>query len=488
MQSNRLPANLWLLQIDDDLAKHITPVTVLDSFYGGTENFHDEGLFSVSIFGRVGSDERMTRMSYIDAKLTVLQPTYFKDLIALKQLYGKILSGTAYAKWDDKEKDFVNADVLTGDTGYAFFMSRFNELEFKKNDSQQRALRVDFLNKNRDKALNRRIAVMPAGLRDLQIDADGQTTESDINKLYRKVIGIANTISEYADPDDAMLDSTRYNLQLAFNAIYEYIILLLGGKSGFVQKGWGSRRVFKGTRNVITAMNTLPPVLGSKAHPGANNTVIGLYQCAKGVEPKTKFWLKSFILDETFEGRDGYANLIDPKTLTPTRAIIDPDDFDRYNTPEGLGKVINMIRTPWMRSMPVKVGKYFLALIYVDDVGYRVFKDINELPKTFNRKNVSPLNYAQLIYLAGLPYWNDIPTTNTRYPITGQGSIYLSKVYLKTTSEAKRLKHYNEMWELEEDLEAYEFPDPKKPWFDAMSPHPSRLALLGGDNFCPLIW
>ena len=123
-----VPFNIEILNISEKTLQHLRPIRTMDSFDGATGNFNDDGLFSTLIFGRPGDELRSRRFSYIDIKVSVFQPTMFFTLMSLKQLYTDIISGTAYAIWDEEKKDFFRADAINGKTGYAFFVSHWEEI------------------------------------------------------------------------------------------------------------------------------------------------------------------------------------------------------------------------------------------------------------------------------------------------------------------------------------------------------------------------
>ena len=49
----------------DSLVRTMRPVTRTDIYDGVTSNFHEDGLFSITTFGRVGSEERDNNFSFI---------------------------------------------------------------------------------------------------------------------------------------------------------------------------------------------------------------------------------------------------------------------------------------------------------------------------------------------------------------------------------------------------------------------------------------
>ena len=57
MSNLAIPFNIALLPIEESTLNGLKPVKVSDIFDGMSKNFHDEGLYSTIIFGKVG-DER----------------------------------------------------------------------------------------------------------------------------------------------------------------------------------------------------------------------------------------------------------------------------------------------------------------------------------------------------------------------------------------------------------------------------------------------
>ena len=98
------PFNLDPLLIKPNELRVMQQVQVPDIFDGSSENFHEGGLFSTTIFGNVGTELRDNSFGYIDIKLTVLHPFMLKVVTQLRGLYKDLIAGKAYAKWDEKEK------------------------------------------------------------------------------------------------------------------------------------------------------------------------------------------------------------------------------------------------------------------------------------------------------------------------------------------------------------------------------------------------
>jgi hypothetical protein len=441
-----LPFNIEILKLEPRTLATMKPVTSLDYYENTNGQLHEDGLFSVSIFGRVGDELRDERFSYIDLGASIFHPAIYKTLVQLKGLYQGILLGTTYARWDEAQKDFVAADELHGKTGYGFFMEHWRDIEFHRTRSPLRDIRLKLIDKYQDRAMLDKILVLPAGLRDIEVGDDGRPVVGEVNTFYRKLLAVSRTVADsHASHDSPSLNLPRQVMQQAFNDTYEFFTRMLEGKKGFVQNRWGGRRIASGTRNVISAMNGSTALLGGPRAPKYNDTIVGLYQAAIALLPISIFHLRTHYLDDIFALGDGKARLVDPKTLKGVITSVSSLAFDKWTTNEGLEKVISNYGELTTRKKAVMVDDYYMALIYRGPDGtFRVFSDIDELPKHLSRKDVHPINYTELLYLSGYQVWNTYYGFVTRYPITGTGSTYPTSIYLKTTTvgeERRELGH-----------------------------------------------
>lgn len=484
MANAMLPFNVEIMKVDQQLLVTLKPVTSMDFYENVGGDLHEDGLFSISIFGRIGDEMRDKKFSFIDIKTQVFHPIIYQALIRLKGLYRGILAGNEYAVWDPELKDFVRSDDLRGQTGFQFFVDHWNEINFRGNKSSIRDARIQLIEKYRDRALTDKILVMPAGLRDIEVGEDGRVVVGDINTYYRKILAISRTIasSEHVNAS-RVLNLPRHTMQLTFNEIYSTIEMMLSGKRGFLQNKWGSRRIFNGTRNVITAMDTSTEYLGGPNAPKYTDTIVGLYQASKGMLPVTIHFLRTRYLADIFSVGDGQANLIDPTTLKGETVKLALDTYDRWTTVEGLEKVVSSYGEQTLRNKPVMLDGYYLALIYIGpDKTFRIFHSIDELPEGLDRAHVRPINLVELIYLSGYRDWNNYVGFVTRYPVTGIGSCYPTTLYVKTTIVGEMRRELGPDWQPLDDSIALEFPTYSPlAYLDSLVISPSRLAGLGAD-------
>jgi len=483
MQRSIVPFNVQLLHLTDGKLGGLMPITSLSMFEGITHKYHPEGLFSTVIFGRQGDDVRMRRFAYIDIKAEVFHPIVYGLLIQLKRLYGGIMAGNDYAIWNKEKKDFERSDPVDGETGFHFFMQHWKQIEFPRTGSDKRDIAIKLIEKYKVEATTSKVLVMPAGLRDAEIGADGRPREDEVNPLYRQLLSVANTLSPIAiRSNPELIDRARFKLQTTFNQIYELFERLIYGKNKLIQGKWAGRRVMNGTGNVITAMPPDTDYLGETGAISFNDTAVGLFQVIKGLLPISLYYLKRGWLREVFPDYNQPAQLVNKTTLKRESVVLKTVYYDRYQTNEGLEKVINSFREESLRDKPLEIEGYYVGLIYKGpDGSFKIFNDIDELPASRNRADVYPLTFCELVYLSGYRIWNNYPATVTRYPVTGVGSIYPTMLYTRTTNVSERRRELGQNWEPKsEEYVALEFPI-AGPYMKSMSPHPTRLARLGAD-------
>lgn len=483
MKVKKLPFNIQLLDPGQATFAGMFPVRSLSMFDNASGDFHPQGLYSNIVFGKQGDQARDLKASFIELKTEVFHPFYMKELAALKSLYREILTGKGYAIWDEEDKDFVRSNILEGETGFAFFMSHFPNLEFKTGKSTKRQLRIELLEKYRPKCMVSKFIVIPAGIRDVEINEEGRPVEDDINPLYRKIIAAANTINpNLANKNTDLLDGARQSIQTSVELIYDYIFNMVEGKKGFLQAKYGSRRVFGSTRNILSSMETGATTLGDARQPGLNTTVVGLHQFVKACEPLFVASLRNGFCSEFFENINGDVTLVDRKTLRPISVNLPTKLKDKWGTSDGLSGIINTFKETPVRHRPVTIDGHYLKLIYQDDKFYKVFDDINEVPEKYDKSKVRPMTWTELYYLHAKDLVERTRGFVTRYPITGLGSIYATEVYMKTTVTGYVLQELGNGWEPNGN-EALEFPGTteKLAFFGSMAVHPGNLSLLGAD-------
>lgn len=479
-----IPFNLTLLQLTPAKLQYLRPVKVLDSFDGTGSNFHEDGLFSTAIFGRVGDEMRSRRFSYIDIKVSIFHPIVYRVLLELKQLYGGILAGTEYALFDQDEGDFVRADAITGKTGFQFFVSNWTKIKWKDTPSVTREHSIELIKRYMSTCMVDHVIVLPAGLRDMEMLPDGRPQEDEVNTMYRRLLAVANTVSDVSiTHNPEVINNTRFTMQKTFNQIYDTYEEMVKGKRKLLQNRWTARRIFNGTRNVITAADTSVPYLGAPGGFQLNDTGVGLYQTLKAILPISKYLVRNGFLGKVFAAVDQPARLVDKKTLKAVDVSVKPYVYNRYMTDEGIEKVITAFAHEDSRHKVMEIDGYYVGLIYKGPDGtFRLMQDIDELPEGRHPKDVHPLTFCELLYCSTYFDLNNYPILVTRYPVTGIGSIYPSMIFCRTTIKYEKRAELGENWDpMGEERVAFQFPVPGSSFVNSLIPHSAKLVGLGAD-------
>lgn len=489
MAKKKVPLNITLMELTSEKLAYLRPVTTLDIFDGPGGNFHQDGLFSTTTFGRVGDPLRNRRFGYIKLNIPILHPVIYQTVLKLNGLYGDILAGRAYATWDKETKNFVSSNPLDGETGYAFFIRHWHEIEFKETGSAVRSVRIQKVNKYRRQSLIDHLLVMPAGLREADIGVDGRVSMDEINEFYQGVLMLTRNLPDKIRTGDdlAMYDRTRHTLTLRVLEIYKYIEQLVSGKKGFIQGRWASRRIFNSTRNVLSSLDVSAADLSKPNRPGFRSTVMGLNQVTKNVLPKAMFYLKTSVIGDIFDTSSNQVELVDKKTLKRTWVEVSNDEIDQYTTTEGLEQLISDLSVVEKRDRPLEVAGHYVALVYVDDKQhYRILRSIDEVPEGFDRKWVRPITLIELVYLSGVDHWNTFPQFITRYPVENMLSSVPCRTYVKTTERGEMRYRLDADWNVEKKNGlALEYPvlipGQKSHYHDSLSVPVTILKPLGAD-------
>lgn len=479
------PTNLTLLDPKKIVPGLFKKVASTDAFEGMTQNLNDEGLYSIEIFGKLGSKERDETEAYIDVKLGIFNPTYFKALVQIKSLYLGILKGTEYAVWDRETKDFIKSNLLEGETGFSFFIKYFPQLVPTLTDSYKRKQRVKLVNQFKAISLTDKVLVIPAGLRDIQFQPNGAPTEPEITELYRKLMFRSRVVSIGSNPEDAenpLYDGVRWGLQSSFNDIDAYIFGLTEGKGGLYQRRMSTRGVVSGTRNVITARKVSRPNLFETNGVNPNTTDIGLYQALLNFQYVCIHALLTKYLENIFTSGSQTVKLVNTKSLEYEYVEISPNTVEKWTTATGLSKLFNGFSNIHLRNKAIIISGHYLALVYDDGTDVCVLSDINDLPAGLDKKKVTPLTYMELFYLSCQQTIMDQITQQTRYPIIGIGSIVPAEVNLLSIAGATRRNIRNTEWDITETCNRYPHKTDNPDYFDAMSVDPSREAGYDSDH------
>jgi len=416
--------------------RFMNEITTVNLFENMGRQIDENGLYSQRIFGSVGSEKRMTTFAYIDIYVPLLHPRIYYYLTKLSKLYMNIMAGKAYAVFNNKTKDFEASDIANGETGFTFFMKHVYELNPPKRDGAERNDIIEVFKKYQKKGTltNDKLLVLPAGLRDFEVDKHDRVIENEVNDYYRAIFNAAQILKNI--DHDSTADAFMFNLQNKIELLRDFIKRFLNGKKGLINGDYFSRAVEYRSRTVITGTPLKLKRLDEIPDDIIDRCEVGILQYTKSLDPITKHHVISkFISNAISEERDD-VYLFDKNmklTTIPTTSKVKR----RWLTDDGLDKVMNMLMDSSINNEPVMVEDHYLAVL--EDTGETItyYADPHSIPES---KYLRPITYGELFFLSIYETVNKYPAVLTRYPIAEQGSIVPVILGLHTTTKTRNVK------------------------------------------------
>ena len=481
--TDKRPLILSLLIVDKKFTSSLPEILSRDVYEQNSTVFKHDGLFSTSIFGEVGSSERMLKFSYININLKVFHPRVYRELCKLSSLYKGIMDGTKYAVFDDKIKNFVLSNEQDGHTGYTFFLKHFNNINFdRKDNGDARTFKIEFIEKfSLNELLIDKYLVLPAGLRDYTVTESGKVLENEINGLYRKLLTVSYSAKIFKNDlqDDEIINKVKVRLQRVTSSIYEYIENILDGKGGYFQDKFTKVSVIYGTRNVITASGDIVKDANDKSYPGGLTSTTGTFQVIKGLYPIITYILRTNYLHDVFDTESLRSRLINMKTFKREIVELDEKTRSKWVTDDGIEKIINKLKYDNNKNKPIIIKNHYLFIKYTVDDKIVIVNDIDKIPDDIDKSLIEPLTYGELFYIIGASIVHKYPAYITRYPITGLGSIVPTYVYIKSTINTKRMQV--KILDNPDFITMNEYPIKNSKWFNSLTIPMIYLERLGAD-------
>lgn len=473
--------------------KQLKSVTYSNIFAPNSTQFHPEGLFSEEIFGSITSTDRFVSEAVIPLNTTIIHPVIFNMSIASKSLYTGILSGKMYARFDEELHDFqlAKSDEDDAETGYSFFTKHLQKLGNIDTNSLRAENKFKLISKYGNTLMISHLICLPAGLRDIDLRSS-RLSSDDINKLYMSVINLTSSLSSFHISDDPIFDGIRYQIQLKVNDIFEYIMNIISGKGGFIQKHYGARKIAFSTRNVISAAVNDADTIDDPSVIKCDETMVPMLNLIKCFQPFFIHYVKTKLYGELFrQGATEKVVATNPKTFELEYITLKPVDINRYTTSEGINKLINQFKYIGFRESPITVkdvsGKeYYVLIVYKHHDKVFIAKSKNDIKSLvdfhniqLDEKNIHPLTWAEFLYIAGLDIAKDKHEFITRYPVLESGSIYSSKTHITTTNPSKKVTLF---FNPAIQMEVPHYPVLGSPYYESLILHQSRLPGLGADH------
>lgn len=243
------------------------PITTPQIFFGKTESFHPQGLFSEDIFGIDGSRERSNSFSWIELNAPIIHPTMhdiLKKRIFMK--INKLLSGEVSFSIDSN--GYLIEDPNGEIDGMMSFVEnikkiRFQKTEYTKKEMEKMEKTGEFENESdRDKIINniyerikddtffmRKLIVISPSSRTITKDPDtDEWIIDDLNAQYQKIITASNQIKNV---HGSLFNAMAYRLQMLIRDLNDILKSYLGQKYGLIRNNMLGKRADFSARAVI---------------------------------------------------------------------------------------------------------------------------------------------------------------------------------------------------------------------------------------------
>lgn len=425
---------LWLRDMDKTVELNgLQPVTNPISFRKGMVPTPD-GLFSSEIFG-VNSTSRKWTYAYINLKKHYLNPKVYTTLKAVDRRFIDLIYGNKYFKVVDGQL----VEDENGETGIDFLYKIWNKLEFKKNESAIRSVRVEMLETNdRNVIFLDKIPVMPAFYRDMntQGKSSGKVKVHEINDLYNNIIRTVDMVESSAN-FDFMVRALEGKVQDTILDIYNLLKEKVQGKNGIMRKFVMGSSIDYSCRVTITATpyhtNTY------KEQPiKMNNTGVPLSYCLSLFKPFIIYWLKRYFKNELENVYRSYpyvpkgASKVVYVTLEKPEIYFNDDYFEKVmerwiETPSSR---FDVIRVPISKN---DMTKYKIKPGSEPVLSFLGYNTTITTMQTDENKVTRPLTWTDLFYVAAVDMTEDKHVEVTRYPMLDYLGTYFAKVHVLST-------------------------------------------------------
>lgn len=468
-------------------------------FFARTNMPTVDGLLSNEIFG-ITKDDRTTIFAYID-----LAGEYFLHPLAYK-IWSRLDSNVKLCVYEmdtfvyDPEKGKLKSDPK-GETGLKFLMKLIKTVDFKKTGSSKREVKINFLEKYREKLFMKDVVVIPAGMRDVNTEADGKVGVGEINKLYNAIVRDAKALQESDDYGLSLNGTLRGRIQDNIVKIYNWFIFgrdpLTGAdaqasglsrKLGLIRRAGMKKSFDWGSRLVICTQNLRKEKL-SDLDVDLDSIGLPLAAVCANLFPYMLYWIRNWFSNRLSDVQNLTVYNTKTKKLEQTKI----DSWQTVYSDERIKKEIGRfmhgmsnrfvpIEAPIMN--PTKGTNYYLQFkgynVPNEDIAKKLIND--QMSKESFHLNSRPLTWCDLIYMAAMEVTKDKMTLITRFPIDSYYNQFPAKIKVISTIETEPILVWNTFYKKYPKITLADINQNSSNHFvDVALPNNVRLGSIGGD-------
>lgn len=468
-------------------------------FFARTNMPTVDGLLSNEIFG-ITKDDRTTIFAYID-----LAGEYFLNPLAYK-IWSRLDSNVKLCVYEmdtfvyDPEKGKLKSDPK-GETGLKFLMKLIKTIDFKKTGSSKREVKINFLEKYREKLFMKDVVVIPAGMRDVNTEADGKVGVGEINKLYNAIVRDAKALQESDDYGLSLNGTLRGRIQDNIVKVYNWFIFgrdpLTGAdaqasglsrKLGLIRRAGMKKSFDWGSRLVICTQNLRKEKL-SDLDVDLDSIGLPLAAVCANLFPYMLYWIRNWFSNRLSDVQNLTVYNTKTKKLEQTKI----DSWQTVYSDERIKKEIGRfmhgmsnrfvpIEAPIMN--PTKGTNYYLQFkgynVPNEDIAKKLIND--QISKESFHLNSRPLTWCDLIYMAAMEVTKDKMTLITRFPMDSYYNQFPAKIKVISTIETEPILVWNTFYKKYPKITLADINQNSSNHFvDVALPNNVRLGSIGGD-------
>lgn len=468
-------------------------------FFARTNMPTVDGLLSNEIFG-ITKDDRTTIFAYID-----LAGEYFLHPLAYK-IWSRLDSNVKLCVYEmdtfvyDPEKGKLKSDPK-GETGLKFLMKLIKTVDFKKTGSSKREVKINFLEKYREKLFMKDVVVIPAGMRDVNTEADGKVGVGEINKLYNAIVRDAKALQESDDYGLSLNGTLRGRIQDNIVKVYNWFIFgrdpLTGAdaqasglsrKLGLIRRAGMKKSFDWGSRLVICTQNLRKEKL-SDLDVDLDSIGLPLAAVCANLFPYMLYWIRNWFSNRLSDVQTLTVYNTKTKKLEQTKI----DSWQTVYSDERIKKEIGRfmhgmsnrfvpIEAPIIN--PAKGTNYYLQFkgynVPNEDIAKKLIND--QMSKESFHLNSRPLTWCDLIYMAAMEVTKDKMTLITRFPMDSYYNQFPAKIKVISTIETEPILVWNTFYKKYPKITLADINQNSSNHFvDVALPNNVRLGSIGGD-------
>ena len=457
----------------------------------------EDGLLSNDIFG-ITKDDRTTIFAYINlGGESFLHPLAYKSWLRLDSNIKLCVYETETFVLD-KNTGKLKPDP-NGETGIKFLKKIIKDIDFKKTKSIKRGIKIDFLEKYRDKLFIENFIVIPAGYRDVDSSSGTKLGVGEVNKLYDSIIRDTNALREAEDYGLSLNGSLRGKIQDKIVEIYDWLVFGrfngkdsqasgLSRKLGLIRRAGMKKSFDWGSRLVICTQNLRKENLNDLT-VDLDSIGLPLAAVCANFFPYMLFQIRTWFENNLSDVSSLLA--YDPKTKKSSR--VETKDWREEYSDERIKKEID-------RFMHGMSNRLYPVILPVEDKNKEYYmyyrgrhvtdEDILEHHKSGdiinNIPNMSimerPLTWCDLIYQAAVEVCKDKMTLISRFPIDSYFNQFPCKIKVLSTIETEPMIIENKLYKEYPKIRVEDIGSNTSDKFaDVALPNNVRLDSIGGD-------